>query len=129
MNAMKKNFCSLFLIVTLVCSFQMTASAAEIATSTDPNTKTTYYAESGTFYIISGSLEVRNNLNRNSLPVATYRAGESFNYDYVVEVKDYNNNFTTRYVSYRSNSGVRRYVPFMTRRASGDQKWANYVVY
>ena len=129
MKYIKKIISSFLFAIALVASFQISASAAGIASSTEPDTKTTSYQEYGTFYINSGTLEVRNDLNYNSTAVATYGAGESFNYDYVVEVKDNNHDFTTRYVSYVSNSGVRRYIPFMERRDSGDTPFANYTVY
>lgn len=125
---MKKILYSLLFTIILIFSLQIRANAAVITPSKEPDTQTTYYAESGTFYINSGALQVRNDLNYNSPAIAVYGAGESFNYDYVVEVKDYNHNFTTRFVSYVSSSGVRRYVPFMERRSSGDTKFADYVV-
>lgn len=139
MKFIKKIGRSSLLILALALSFPLTANAAipnvypPIKPSTDAYTSTHAYAENGTFYINSGSLEVRNNLNYNAPAVANYYRGESFNYGHVVEVSDYNHYLKNRYASYVSYSGARRYVYFMTvynfNTNPVRQKMANYEVW
>jgi hypothetical protein len=126
---MKKILCSFLFAIALVTTFQISASALTIVPSTEQYAKTTYYQEYGTFYINSGTLEIRNDLNYGSRAVDTYGAGESFNYEYIAEVYDSNHNFTNRYAVYESRSGETRYVYFMTVDSSGRHAMANYTVY
>lgn len=120
MKSIKKISRLLLLLLISIFSFSIKANAAipnttpPIIKSSEKYASTHAYAESGTFRINSGSLEVRNDLNYGTRAVDKYYTGETFNYYYVCEVYDSNHWFKNRYASYVSNSGVRRYVYFMT---------------
>jgi Bacterial SH3 domain len=130
MRKIKKISYVLLLGVALLFSFQTNASAATgtLPTKYPYEARITWYDEIGTFRIISGSLVVRNYPGYSEPTLATYVAGESFNYDRIYEFKDTNHNYTHRYASYISYSGERRYVPFQEVRNGVVTRYANYIV-